>query len=266
MTCPRWRLATVMGLPLGRLPGGARQASPGGRGAISATLSPRPAEQDAAGRAMTAAAVGRGPDGERPGRRWVTQRRGESLQALLALQQSPRVITLQTAGPGAAASSSCRSCCAPAPRRHRSGPGPARVLPLVAAVVRRSAYLVLLLENRPALAELVALCGASPWIAEQLARHPVLLDELLDRASLYTRRTRSWRDRVAPAGGAAWRSTTSRRRWRRCATSRLAHVLRVRRQRAGRSPAADAGQRQADLDRRGDPGAGAGGRLGRPDQ
>ena len=60
-----------------------------------------------------------------------------------------------------------------------------RVLPLVVAVVRRSAYLVLLLENPPALAELALLCGASPWIAEQMARHPVLLDEFLDRASLY---------------------------------------------------------------------------------
>jgi len=61
-----------------------------------------------------------------------------------------------------------------------------RVLPLVVAVVRRSAYLVLLLENPPAMDELVALCGASPWIAEQLSHQPVLLDELLDRASLYT--------------------------------------------------------------------------------
>ncbi|MCR9105434.1 MAG: bifunctional [glutamate--ammonia ligase]-adenylyl-L-tyrosine phosphorylase/[glutamate--ammonia-ligase] adenylyltransferase [Gammaproteobacteria bacterium] len=62
----------------------------------------------------------------------------------------------------------------------------ARVLPLVAAVVRRSAYLVLLMENPPALVELVAMCGASPWIAEQMASHPVLLDEYLDRASLYS--------------------------------------------------------------------------------
>ena len=53
-------------------------------------------------------------------------------------------------------------------------------------MVRRSAYLVLLLENPQALEELVRLCGASPWIAEQMARNPVLLDELLDRASLYT--------------------------------------------------------------------------------
>ncbi|MEQ8516250.1 MAG: bifunctional [glutamate--ammonia ligase]-adenylyl-L-tyrosine phosphorylase/[glutamate--ammonia-ligase] adenylyltransferase, partial [Chromatocurvus sp.] len=41
-----------------------------------------------------------------------------------------------------------------------------RILPLVRAVLRRSAYLVLLMENPPALAELVALCEASPWIAE----------------------------------------------------------------------------------------------------
>ncbi|WP_241263394.1 bifunctional [glutamate--ammonia ligase]-adenylyl-L-tyrosine phosphorylase/[glutamate--ammonia-ligase] adenylyltransferase [Parahaliea mediterranea] len=62
----------------------------------------------------------------------------------------------------------------------------ARVLPLVVAVTRRSAYLALLLENPAALDELVTLCAASPWIAQQMADHPVLLDELLDRASLYT--------------------------------------------------------------------------------
>jgi glutamate-ammonia-ligase adenylyltransferase len=62
----------------------------------------------------------------------------------------------------------------------------ARVLPLVLAVVRRSAYLVLLMENRSALQELVQLCAASPWISQQLERNPVLLDELLDTASLYS--------------------------------------------------------------------------------
>ena len=51
--------------------------------------------------------------------------------------------------------------------------------------MRRSAYLALLIENPGALRELVALCAASPWIAEQMARSPVLLDELLDQASLY---------------------------------------------------------------------------------
>ncbi|WP_236629830.1 bifunctional [glutamate--ammonia ligase]-adenylyl-L-tyrosine phosphorylase/[glutamate--ammonia-ligase] adenylyltransferase [Pseudohaliea rubra] len=66
-----------------------------------------------------------------------------------------------------------------------------RILPLVRAVLRRSAYLVLLTENPPALAELVALCEASPWVAELLAAHPVLLDELLDRSSLYRAPDRS---------------------------------------------------------------------------
>jgi glutamate-ammonia-ligase adenylyltransferase len=61
-----------------------------------------------------------------------------------------------------------------------------RIMVLVEAVVRRSAYLVLLLENPDALQQLVKLCGASPWIADQLAKYPALLDELLDARSLYT--------------------------------------------------------------------------------
>ncbi|MCZ6831056.1 MAG: bifunctional [glutamate--ammonia ligase]-adenylyl-L-tyrosine phosphorylase/[glutamate--ammonia-ligase] adenylyltransferase [Gammaproteobacteria bacterium] len=61
-----------------------------------------------------------------------------------------------------------------------------RLLPLVQAVVRRSAYLMMLLENPTALRELVTLCAASPWISERLARQPVLLDELLDTRSLYS--------------------------------------------------------------------------------
>ncbi|MGI9229060.1 MAG: bifunctional [glutamate--ammonia ligase]-adenylyl-L-tyrosine phosphorylase/[glutamate--ammonia-ligase] adenylyltransferase [Gammaproteobacteria bacterium] len=61
-----------------------------------------------------------------------------------------------------------------------------RLLHLVEAIARRSAYLVLLLENPPALKELASLCAASPWISAQLARHPVLLDELLDPRSLYS--------------------------------------------------------------------------------
>lgn len=60
-----------------------------------------------------------------------------------------------------------------------------RILPLVEAVLRRTAYLVLLVENPVALQQLVVLCSASPWISEQLARHPVLLDELLDSTALY---------------------------------------------------------------------------------
>ncbi len=61
-----------------------------------------------------------------------------------------------------------------------------RVLVLVEAVARRSAYLVLLIESPAALEQLVKLCAASPWIADSLARNPALLDELLDARTLYT--------------------------------------------------------------------------------
>ncbi|WPC05616.1 bifunctional [glutamate--ammonia ligase]-adenylyl-L-tyrosine phosphorylase/[glutamate--ammonia-ligase] adenylyltransferase [Pseudomonas benzenivorans] len=60
-----------------------------------------------------------------------------------------------------------------------------RVLPLVEAVARRSAYLVLLTENPGALQRLLSLCAASPWIAEQIARFPLLLDELLNEGRLF---------------------------------------------------------------------------------
>lgn len=61
----------------------------------------------------------------------------------------------------------------------------ARVLPIIEAVLRRTAYLVLLIENPQALIHLVKLCSASAWISERVARHPVLLDEFLNLGSLY---------------------------------------------------------------------------------
>lgn len=60
-----------------------------------------------------------------------------------------------------------------------------RITALIEGVCRRTAYLVLLVENPGALQQLIQLCGASPWIAAQLAKHPVLLDELLDQRALY---------------------------------------------------------------------------------
>jgi len=60
-----------------------------------------------------------------------------------------------------------------------------RVLPLVEAVLRRTAYMVLLIENPAALRELILLCAASPWVSTLLAQHPVLLDELLNAGTLY---------------------------------------------------------------------------------
>ncbi len=53
-------------------------------------------------------------------------------------------------------------------------------LSVVERIVRRSAYLALLNENRSAMKRLVSLCGRSRYIAEQIAQYPVLLDELLD--------------------------------------------------------------------------------------
>ncbi|MDH3619739.1 MAG: bifunctional [glutamate--ammonia ligase]-adenylyl-L-tyrosine phosphorylase/[glutamate--ammonia-ligase] adenylyltransferase, partial [Gammaproteobacteria bacterium] len=55
-----------------------------------------------------------------------------------------------------------------------------RTLSIVERILRRSAYLALLNENSGALARLVDLCARSHYIADQIARYPVLLDELLD--------------------------------------------------------------------------------------
>ncbi|MCF6362756.1 MAG: bifunctional [glutamate--ammonia ligase]-adenylyl-L-tyrosine phosphorylase/[glutamate--ammonia-ligase] adenylyltransferase [Gammaproteobacteria bacterium] len=60
-----------------------------------------------------------------------------------------------------------------------------RLLKLVEAVARRSAYLALLVEHPLALSQLVRLCAVSPWIAVRLVQYPLLLDELLDARSLY---------------------------------------------------------------------------------
>ncbi|MEE9142022.1 MAG: bifunctional [glutamate--ammonia ligase]-adenylyl-L-tyrosine phosphorylase/[glutamate--ammonia-ligase] adenylyltransferase [Gammaproteobacteria bacterium] len=55
-----------------------------------------------------------------------------------------------------------------------------RVLRIIEAVGRRTAYLALLNENPPVRERLVKLCGQSAYLADQIARHPLLLDELID--------------------------------------------------------------------------------------
>lgn len=60
-----------------------------------------------------------------------------------------------------------------------------RVLGVFRQIVSRTAYLELLAENPPALQQLVMLCHKSGWLAEHLARYPLLLDELIDPAQLY---------------------------------------------------------------------------------
>lgn len=52
-------------------------------------------------------------------------------------------------------------------------------------ILTRTTYLELLCENPGARQQLVSLCCASPWIATQLAKFPMLLDELIDPAHLY---------------------------------------------------------------------------------
>jgi glutamate-ammonia-ligase adenylyltransferase len=60
-----------------------------------------------------------------------------------------------------------------------------RMLRLIDSVSRREAYLALLQEYPPALGRVADLMSASPWAAEYLTLHPILLDELLDTRTLY---------------------------------------------------------------------------------
>ncbi|MCE9677670.1 bifunctional [glutamate--ammonia ligase]-adenylyl-L-tyrosine phosphorylase/[glutamate--ammonia-ligase] adenylyltransferase [Shewanella sp. AS1] len=68
-------------------------------------------------------------------------------------------------------------------------PNPSKAFADVAKVLdqilTRTTYLELLFENPGARQQLVSLCFASPWIGQQLAKFPMLLDELIDPAQLY---------------------------------------------------------------------------------
>ncbi|HYD33382.1 MAG TPA: bifunctional [glutamate--ammonia ligase]-adenylyl-L-tyrosine phosphorylase/[glutamate--ammonia-ligase] adenylyltransferase [Methylophilaceae bacterium] len=60
-----------------------------------------------------------------------------------------------------------------------------RTLDMLDSICRRASYLALLAESPAALTLVVKLVGASPWLAQYLAQHPILLDELLDTRNLY---------------------------------------------------------------------------------
>lgn len=62
-----------------------------------------------------------------------------------------------------------------------------RTLDLLESICRRASYLALLAEFPDALALIVKLCAASPWIAQYVSAHPVLLDELLNKQALFKR-------------------------------------------------------------------------------
>lgn len=55
-----------------------------------------------------------------------------------------------------------------------------RVFSVIEAIGQRSAYFSLLVENRRAREQLIEVCRKGDFLAAQLARNPVLLDELLD--------------------------------------------------------------------------------------
>lgn len=60
-----------------------------------------------------------------------------------------------------------------------------RAISLLESICRRASYLALLAEYPQALNLVIKLCAASPWLAQYLSAHPVLLDELLDSRTLY---------------------------------------------------------------------------------
>jgi glutamate-ammonia-ligase adenylyltransferase len=55
-----------------------------------------------------------------------------------------------------------------------------RVLIIFNKISTRTAYIELLFENEGALKHLIKLCHQSSWIAEYIAKYPILLDELID--------------------------------------------------------------------------------------
>ena len=59
-----------------------------------------------------------------------------------------------------------------------------RVLNIIEAIGQRSAYFALLHESAAARSRLVELCGHGDFLAQQIAAHPLLLDELIDERLL----------------------------------------------------------------------------------
>ncbi|MBF0784319.1 bifunctional [glutamate--ammonia ligase]-adenylyl-L-tyrosine phosphorylase/[glutamate--ammonia-ligase] adenylyltransferase [Muribacter muris] len=59
-----------------------------------------------------------------------------------------------------------------------------RILTIIDKITTRTTYLELLLEKEQILPQLLTLCGQSMMIAEQIARYPMLLDELIIQKSL----------------------------------------------------------------------------------
>jgi glutamate-ammonia-ligase adenylyltransferase len=101
-----------------------------------------------------------------------------------------------------------------------------RLLTLLETISGRSAYLALLVEHPPVLPRLAQLLSASAWAAEYLARHPILLDELLDSGALLTEPDwQEWRaelaGQIAAHGNDAERQIDALRHFQQAQTFRL---------------------------------------------
>jgi len=74
-------------------------------------------------------------------------------------------------------------------RAARQTPAPrdaaVRLLDLIEAIAQRSAYLALLAEYPDTLARIARMMAASPWAAQYLTQHPLLLDSLIDWRTLF---------------------------------------------------------------------------------
>lgn len=101
-----------------------------------------------------------------------------------------------------------------------------RLLALLEAISRRSAYLALLVEHPPLLPRIAHLMGASAWAADYLTRRPLLLDELLDaRVLLASPDWDAWRreldDGLSAVRGDAEASMDALRHFQHAQTFRL---------------------------------------------
>lgn len=61
-----------------------------------------------------------------------------------------------------------------------------RTFPILEAILRRTSYLVLLIENPTAISHLIRLSRDSFWFSDLISTSPMLLDELLDASTLFS--------------------------------------------------------------------------------
>jgi [glutamine synthetase] adenylyltransferase / [glutamine synthetase]-adenylyl-L-tyrosine phosphorylase len=101
-----------------------------------------------------------------------------------------------------------------------------RLLQFLEGVSRRESYLALLEEYPQARRNLAELMRASPWVAQYLTQHPILLDELLDARTLHTppdwrALARSLRGALDEAGGDAEKQMDMLRHFKHAQSLRL---------------------------------------------